>query len=210
MIECVLFDCDGTLVESEFICNKAIAIMFEELGVQLDTNQLLLEFRGGKMDEVLAELCARYKVNLLSNFLPRYRALVSDLFDAELAPIEGVVDMLAALDMPMAVVSNGPKLKIMHALDVCGLRHHFKDNIYSAYELQCWKPDGRLYLAAAKNMGFLPSQCAVIEDSPTGVQAGINANMTTCYYDKLNQPFDHPNVIHFKSMHKLLDILKCI
>jgi HAD superfamily hydrolase (TIGR01509 family) len=207
MIECALFDSDGTLVDSELICNQGIAIMFEELGVQLDVQRLMLQYRGGKMSEVLAELCEQNNLSLPADFLPRYRALVSDMFEAQLKPIEGVVDVLEALDMPVAVVSNGPWIKIEQALDICGLRHYFKDNIYSANELQYWKPDPQLYLNAAKNMGFSASQCAVIEDSPTGVQAGINANMTTCYYDKFNQPFDNAKVIHFNSMHNLVNIL---
>lgn len=207
MLECILFDSDGTLVDSELICNKAIAIMFEEHGVLLDPQQLMLQYRGGKMSQVLAQLSAEHKVGLSSDFLPRYRALVSDLFVAELKPVEGIVDVLDALDMPMAVVSNGPRIKIEQALDICNLRHYFKEHIYSAYDLQHWKPDPLLYLNTAKAMGFSAEQCAVIEDSPTGVQAGINANMTTCYYDKFNQPFDNAKVKHFTSMDQLINIL---
>lgn len=210
MIECVLFDSDGTLVDSEFICNKAIAIMFEGLGVQLDAEQLMRQYKGGKMAEVLACISKENAVSLPSDFIPRYRTLVNKLFDAELKPIDGIVDVLEALDLPIAVVSNGPKAKVEKALEICGLQHYFKDNIYSAYDIQCWKPDAGIYLNAAKEMGFSYSQCAVIEDSSTGIQAGLNANMTTCYYDKYNQPFDNKKVIHFNSMYDLTNILKRI
>ena len=208
MIECVLFDSDGTLVDSEFICNKAIAIMFEELGVQLDAEQLMIQYKGGKMTEVLAHISTKNAVTLPSDFIPRYRILVNELFVADLKPIDGIVEVLEALDVPIAVVSNGPKTKVEKALEICGLQHYFKDNIYSAYDIQCWKPDAGLYLNAAKDMGFSYSQCAVIEDSSTGVQAGLNANMATCYYDKFNQPFNNKKVIHFNSMHDLPNILK--
>jgi len=208
MIECVLFDSDGTLVDSEYICNKAIAIMFEELGVQLDAEQLMIQYKGGKMAEVLAHISTKHQVQLPVNFIPRYRALVNDLFDAELKPVEGIIDVLEALNLPIAVVSNGPKTKVEKALDICGLRHYFQNNIFSAYDIQCWKPDAGIYLAAGKSMGFSHSQCAVIEDSSTGIQAGLNANMTTCYYDKFNQPFDNDKVIHFNSMYDLTNIIK--
>ena len=210
MIECVLFDSDGTLVDSEFICNKAIAIMFGELGVQLDATELMLKYKGGKMDEVLALISTQNQVTLPSNFIPRYRALVNELFVADLKPVDGIIDVLDALDIPVAVVSNGPKAKVEKALELCGLQDYFKDNIYSAYDLQCWKPDAGIYLAAAKDMGFTHTQCAVVEDSTTGVQAGLNANITTCYYNKHNQPFDNKKVIHFESMYDLTSILKGI
>ena len=68
MTKCILFDSDGTLVDSELLCNRAIAIKFKELGVDLCEHDLMLRFRGGKMSEVLAQLSEQNDVGLTCSF----------------------------------------------------------------------------------------------------------------------------------------------
>lgn len=56
-------------------------------------------------------------------------------------------------------------------------------------------------------MGFTAKQCVVIEDSPSGVLAGINAGIPTYYYNTLAQPSEFSQVIEFNSMHLLPSLL---
>jgi beta-phosphoglucomutase-like phosphatase (HAD superfamily) len=58
----------------------------------------------------------------------------------------------------------------------------FKDRIYSAYDIGSWKPEPGLFLHAANSLGAEPVRCAVVEDSVTGVIAGIAAGMTVFGY----------------------------
>lgn len=207
MTECILFDSDGTLVDSEILSCKAIAIKFKELGIELCIDDLMLNTRGKKMAGVLETLSRQHGVNLSADFLPSYRELVNHLFETELKPIDGIDELLQSLDIPIAVVSNGPREKIEKALNVCGLTDFFADNIYSAYELNLWKPDPQIYLHAAQSMGFQAEQCAVIEDSLTGVEAGVKANIPTYFYNKLNETCPYPEVEEFHSMYNLRSLL---
>jgi len=139
----------------------------------------------------------------LKKFVPSYRAIVSELFEAELQPIDGIEQALDDLAQPKAVVSSGPPHKIKQALRVCGLSKYFGDNIYSSYDVGIWKPDPEIYRHAAAGMGFTSEQCAVIDDGPVGVEVGYLAGMRTYFYNRFNEPCDFPDVVSFVSMRSL-------
>jgi len=63
--------------------------------------------------------------------------------------------------------------KIRNNLTVTGLIDAFQDRMFSCYEIQRWKPNPDIFLYVAKNMGYKPDECAVIEDSAVGVQAAL-------------------------------------
>jgi HAD superfamily hydrolase (TIGR01509 family) len=129
--------------------------------------------------------------------------LISFLFKTELQPVNGIVEALEALDQPKAIVSNGPREKVILSLEICGLIKYFENNIYSAYDIGIFKPNPALYLHSAIDMGFSPKNCAVIEDSLLGLEAGINAKMKTFFYNRLNEVSLYPAAINFKAMKQL-------
>lgn len=208
MINCLLFDNDGTLVDSEYLCNKGIAIKFKELGVKLSIDQLVKNYSGRELASIFTELAKVHKVEIPPSFITEYRSLVTLLFKTELQPVDGIIETLEALDQPKAVVSNAPREKVILSLDICGLRKYFGNNIYSAYDNSIFKPDPALYLHSATDMGFSPKNCAVIEDSLLGVEAGINAKMKTFYYNRLNEVSPYPTAISFNDMKQLPFLLK--
>ncbi|MEO9947321.1 HAD-IA family hydrolase [Paraglaciecola sp.] len=197
---CLLFDNDGTLVDSEYLCNLAIAQQFAELQVTLDVDYLVEHYRGKKMANILATLGAEHNVAIPDNFLPEYRQRVAKLFEQELKPIANIKKALDKLPQKKAVVSNGPKFKIEQALALCKLQHYFGEHIYSAYDLEVYKPDPQIYLQVASRLGAHPSECVVIEDSITGVTAGSQAGISTLFYNKTKQQHSLPHVIDFDDM----------
>lgn len=208
MVACLLFDCDGTLVDSERLGNVGLVRQFQHLGVTLDADELVNRFRGWKLANVLDALALEHSVTLAEDFVPAYRAVVRQLFEAELKPIKGIHQALTELPQPKAVVSSGPPEKIRQALKVCGLSEFFGDAIYSSYELGIWKPDPGIYAHAGASMGFAPAQCAVVDDSPVGVEAGYRAGMTTFFYNPLNEPCSFPGVIAFDRMVDLPGLIR--
>ncbi|MEH6445040.1 MAG: HAD-IA family hydrolase, partial [Oceanospirillaceae bacterium] len=166
MKKCLLFDCDGTLVDSERLCNIGMVIKFREKGIELDADELVVRFRGWKLAKIISALEAEFDIHLPENFVHQYRAIVTDLFETELKPIEYIEESLKNLDYPMAVVSSGPVQKIQQALRICGLADYFGRNIYSSYEIGVWKPDPEIYIYAGKDMGFPVENCVVIDDGP--------------------------------------------
>ena len=80
-------------------------------------------------------------------------------------------ELLDRINVPICVASSGPVNKIELNLTTTKLIDYFDGRIFSCYEIQSWKPDPGIYLHAAKEMGFSPHECAVIEDSVFGIQA---------------------------------------
>lgn len=209
----LLFDNDGTLVDSEWLCNQALATILAQAGVQVDVGLLVRDYRGGKLAEIFSQLASRFAVKLPADSEAQYRRLVSDLFAAQLRPVEGVVDTLdwaTAAGMQLAVVSNGPQAKIRQALQICGLSHYFADRVFSAYDINCFKPDGGLYQYAAAALGTAPAHCIVIEDSVPGIRAGLTAGCRTVFLNRYQEAQPDPAVIEIKTMAQLPAILQAL
>lgn len=80
MIKCVIFDCDGTLVDSELLCNQCLALLLKELGIFEDACMLLRRYRGAKLAMILADIGARHQMTIPESFVPEYRALNRVIF----------------------------------------------------------------------------------------------------------------------------------
>ncbi|MEQ9564596.1 MAG: HAD hydrolase-like protein, partial [Pseudomonadales bacterium] len=94
MSACLLFDFDGTLVDSERLCHVGLVRKFQPLGIDLDADELMMRFKGWKLGRILEILESEHDLLLPADFVPTYRAIVSELFDAELKPIEGIEQAL--------------------------------------------------------------------------------------------------------------------
>lgn len=177
MIEAILFDCDGTLVDSEPLFNEVLSKYLAELGFRLSPEEALLLFRGTRFDDCVAQLNTMFDRGLPANFVAECRGRSHEAFRQRLQPIEGAVELLDSLAIDKCVASNGPREKIVTALSTTGLLPYFEDRIFSAYEVGAWKPQPGLFLCAAEAMRILPRHCLVVEDSMPGVKAGLAAGM---------------------------------
>jgi beta-phosphoglucomutase-like phosphatase (HAD superfamily) len=154
LIQCLLFDCDGTLVDSERLCNIGLVIKFRELNITLDADELELRFKGQKLANILQQLQAEHAVSIPDDFVGTCRKMTNNILAKELKPIAGIANVLDQLEHPKAVGSSAPRDRIYLALKVCGLTRYFNGNIYSTYEIGFWKPDPKLYEFAAQHMGY--------------------------------------------------------
>ncbi|MEM8702000.1 MAG: HAD-IA family hydrolase [Pseudomonadota bacterium] len=203
---CVIFDLDGTLVDSEVLCNQAFVDLLPELGETAE--QLVRRYRGIKLDLTLADLENRIGRKLPETFEAIYRARVAQLFAEQLQPVPGAAEMLETLDRPKCIASSGPPQKIAHSLSVSGLARHFGDNIYSSYVVGFWKPDPGLFLHAARTMGYAPQNCIVVEDSDVGVQAAIAAGMAVLRYGLHASEEPDDRAIVFNDMSRLKELVE--
>lgn len=207
MTGCLLFDCDGTLVDSERLCNVGLVEQFSELGIKLDADELELRFRGWKLAKILELLQQENYIVLPQGFVDGYRLRVSELFEKELKPVKGIETTLEQLEYPKAVVSSGPRQKIEQALKVCGLTKYFDGNIYSSYEIGAWKPDPRVYQFAAQDMGYAPAECVVVDDGLVGIEASVKAGIRTYFYNVYQEQCEWPEVISFRKMSELPNLI---
>ena len=200
----IIFDMDGTLVDSEGLSARAFLELLPEL--PYDEAGMAARYRGRKLALIMAALEQEIGRELPEDFEPRYRAIVARLFDTELQPIPGAGEMLGALDIPFCVASNGPLFKMRQALGVTGLSRFFEDRMFSAYDVGAWKPDPGLFLHAAAAMAAEPAECLVVEDSWLGVEAALAAGMRAC---KLHDdaPGTRPEVLRIEGLAELPPLL---
>ena len=170
----------GTLVDSEPLGCRALLDLLPSLDESV--LELTERYRGKKLAAILLDLERRCKIAIPAGFEPVYREHAARVFEQELKPVPGALEMLRGLNHPRCIASSGPPAKIIHSLKITGLEQFFGSRLFSAYEIESWKPDPGLFLHAAREMGFATEQCIVIEDSPTGVAAAKRANMRVLHY----------------------------
>jgi HAD superfamily hydrolase (TIGR01509 family) len=172
--KCILFDCDGVLVDSEAISIGTLVSMAKTHGATIDLDYAHQLFLGKSLAFCFDYIADVAQKKLPEDFEEEFRKLTFESFKKELQPIKGIHELLAKINVPIAVASNGPADKIRLNLTTTKLIDKFEGNLFSAYDINSWKPNPELYLHAAKTMGFAIKDCVVIEDSPAGVQAALN------------------------------------
>ena len=169
--KCIIFDCDGVLVDSEPISIQILVDMANSYGANIDLAYGMKHFKGSFFDACKQNIEQLTQKSLPDSFQDNYRELSFEAFKKNLKPIEGIKLVLDTLKIPFCVASSGPENKIKLNLELSGLLPYFEKNIFSCYAIQKWKPDPAVFLWAAKTMGFEPENCVVIEDSLSGVKA---------------------------------------
>ncbi|MGL9769759.1 MAG: 6-phosphogluconate phosphatase [Sodalis sp. (in: enterobacteria)] len=205
-ISCVLFDCDGTLVDSETLYCEAYIVVCALYGVHINLEEAIKRFKGIKLYQIFDNIRQQYGIAQSIEVLERqYCQEVARLFNFGLKPIEGIRTLLEQIMIPIAVVSNGPFSKIKHSLELTSLLPFFNNRLFSGYTVGHWKPDPALIYYAAEEMSLPVESCILIEDSLAGAQAGIAAGIPVFYYctDTHNPPLDHPLVTCFDAMAQL-------
>jgi HAD superfamily hydrolase (TIGR01509 family) len=180
--ELVIFDCDGVLVDSELITNRIFASMLNELGLPVTLEDMFEQFVGRSMPQCLEIIKRSLGREVPGEFVEDYRRRTAAALKSELKPVAGIEAVLASIAVPFCVASSGTHEKMQITLGTTGLLDTFAGRIYSVTDVARSKPFPDIFLYAAHRMGISPAACAVIEDSPTGVQAGVAAGMTVFGY----------------------------
>ncbi|MTD27988.1 6-phosphogluconate phosphatase [Erwinia sorbitola] len=205
-VECIFFDCDGTLVDSEMLCTQAYVNTFAQFGATLSLQEMFEKYKGVKLYDIISDVSAQYQLSIPVEILePAYRKEVARLFDLELKPIAGAKALLEQITVPACVVSNGTVPKMQHSLGLTGMLSFFGEHLYSGYDIGRWKPDPELMYHAARQMNVPIERCILIDDSEAGAKAGIAAGIPVFYYcaDEHNPAIDHPLVTVFNDMAQL-------
>jgi HAD superfamily hydrolase (TIGR01509 family) len=209
-LELVIFDCDGVLVDSERLAVREEAAVLAELGWPLSQAEVIERFMGRSqafmVRAVLDRLGGRLPDDWQERLDRRYRAA----FEAELTPVDGIVEALDRIATATCVASGGSHAKLRHTLGLTGLYERFAGRIFSATEVADGKPAPDLFLHAAARLGADPAACAVVEDSRYGVQAARAAGMRAFGYTGGLTPPDRlagPGTVLFDDMRRLPDLL---
>ena len=209
-ISLVIFDCDGVLVDTERIAVRIDAIVLAELGWPMSEGEIIERFMGRSDAEMTAEIEKHLGRKLPTTWEEPFRHLYRKAFEAELAPVPGVVDALDTITVPSCVASSGTHEKMRFTLGLTGLYERFAGRIFSVSEVARGKPAPDLFLHAASRMAVPPERCAVVEDSRYGVEAARAAGMRAFGYAgglASRGSLDGPRTIVFDDMRDLPRLL---
>lgn len=184
--EAVLFDCDGVLVDSEPLTHGVLCAMLNEAGWALSLDECMQIFVGKTVRSEAARIEAHTGQPLTDAWMAQFYARRNVELQARLQPIPGAVDAVRAihaqLDGRIACASGADRQKVEMQLAQVGLAPYFGDCVFSGHEMPRTKPAPDVYLAAAAAVGISPDRCLVVEDTVTGVAAGVAAGATVVGY----------------------------
>ena len=193
LINAVVFDMDGLLLDTESMARDALRVCGKSIGLDLpdcvlqlliglpaDACHALLRDRFGKdvPTEALFEACA---VRLVEQI---------DAGALQLKPgaVE-LLDRLEAVGVPSAVATSSSRQKALHRLQAGGIRERF-EAVVTRDDVARGKPYPDLYLRAAAALGFAPHRCLALEESYHGVRAAHAAGMPVAMVPDLLQATD--------------------
>lgn len=205
----VIFDCDGTLVDSEPVTMRLICKMMQEMGIELAFNEALEDFAGKNMMHITTYMESQIGSFDKVAFEKDYRHRCIQVFKDELEIVPGVDDLIKQLPVPYCIASNGPKEKMDVTLSVTGLIDLFDPNhIFSAYDFQKWKPDPTLYQSVLAYFDCSPECAVVIEDTMPGIMGAVNAGIDTIAYNPKNEmELNQSEAKNFGSMREISNYL---
>lgn len=207
--KCIIFDCDGVLVDSEPLSNQVMVDLANQCGADIDLDYAYKHFKGNSLHNCMNQIRGLIGKEIPFDFEAEYRKLSFEKFKKEIQPINGVKNVLENLEVPFCVASSGPEKKIKLNLKLTGLLPYFEGKIFSCYTIEKWKPNPAVFLWAAETMGYKPSECLVVEDSPIGVEAALNGGFDVYgftahdYNDELKPEATRV----FDKMENLMDLL---
>jgi HAD superfamily hydrolase (TIGR01509 family) len=176
----VLWDLDGTLVDSEEFHWRSWRDTMRPEGVDLTYEQFLASF-GQRNDRIIPGwLGADADAGRIRRIGEDKEAEYRRLAEAHgLTPLPGAREWLSTLNAAgwkQAIASSAPGANVEMMLRVAGLGGYF-DAIVSAEDVTIGKPDPQVFLKAAEKLRIAPSLCIVVEDAAAGVEGARSAGM---------------------------------
>jgi HAD superfamily hydrolase (TIGR01509 family) len=168
------------LVDSERAIVEIESELLTELGWALTPEEVAALFLG-RTDEYMRRTIEERLPDLPPDWEQRLDERYREA-DSEVEAVDGIVEALEGISLQTCVASSGTHQKMRRTLGATGLYERFEGRIFSAAEVEEGKPAPDLFLYAARRMGVAPAACAVVEDSPFGVQAAHAAGMTAFAY----------------------------
>ena len=183
MPDLIIYDCDGTLIDSERLVATVCMTAIHKLGL---THWTLDRYYGafvgmpghvgwGKVRDDLGK-------ELPENFNKDVNEQITRLFELELVALPGVRRAIESISGQRAVASSTPKPELTHNIRRANLHDLFGDHIFSASQVRRAKPAPDVFLFTASQMGHDVRDCVVIEDSVPGVEAAMRAGMSVIGY----------------------------
>lgn len=178
-LRAIIFDFDGVIADSEALANLVLAEAVTKVGIPTTLDDALERYMGRRWGEFLDVVERELGRPLPDSFPDDLKLATLARFRTDLLEVRGAaafIDRFA--DVPRCIASSSSIDRLHLSLDVLGLATAFDGAVFSADMVARGKPHPDIFLFAAERLGMAPSECLVIEDSASGVRAGIAAGMS--------------------------------
>jgi len=177
--ELIIFDCDGTLMDTEMLAAEVEVELLNEYGAELTAKEFAHRFAGTSSEFAKVTMQEELGRSLPDDHFEKLALRMHEKMWREAKTVDGAHEMLDLLDQPRCICSNAGIEKLKIELTRGELWDRFRPYIYSAQDIEGidQKPAPDLFLHAAKEFETAPENCIVVEDSVAGVTAGKSAGM---------------------------------
>ncbi len=176
----VIFDFDGTLVDSEIIAARIEADLLTKAGFPITGEELSERYAGLTFKDIMLKIEAESRVPFQASLIDEAEALVDRRLRTDVRLIEGAKNAVASVEPPRCICSNSRNERIRFMLETTGLDRMFgKNDVFSSLDTPSGKPKPSpdVFLLAAKHYGANPANTFVIEDSVHGIRGAKSAGM---------------------------------
>ncbi|MES2063995.1 MAG: HAD family phosphatase [Bacteroidota bacterium] len=193
-LKAVLFDLDGTLIDSEYFHFECWNEILEESGAQLTYSDWLQNYAGVPLPTNAKNLAAKYAISTpLEIIIERRENLTLERLktkDVNLMPQAAeILDFLTGKGLTLALVTSSPRQDVDAVFERNGLGRYFK-LIITRSDVTHSKPDPESYNLCCEKLGIAKGECLVFEDTINGVKAAKAAGLT-CYAIQSNTTEHH-------------------
>ena len=202
MLNAVIFDMDGVIIDSEPMHNQAYHDMFNEVGIEVST-ELYESFTGQSTINICKHLCDHFNLAQSPETLVALKRKHYKHFfysNSDLGLIDGVLDLIKEYHsngLTLVLASSAAMTSINQIFDRFDLNQYFIAKL-SGGDLKQSKPHPEIFIKAAQATGFSKAECIVIEDSTNGVEAAKAAGIFCVGFDSFhskNQDYSKADMV---------------
>lgn len=192
-IKAVIFDLDGTLIDSMWMWKDIDVEYLQKYGVILPED-LQRKIEGMSFSETANYFKEKFSIpDSIDKIKDTWNTMARDKYANEVPMKVGVMDFLNFLKnkgFKTGIATSNSIELVELILETHQIKHYF-DSIHTSCEVEKGKPAPDIYELVAKDLNVLPKECLVFEDVVQGIMAGKNAGMKVCaVYDDYSKDMD--------------------